>query len=435
MQAASGAHSVRFIFNTALWVTAVGVLVRGAGAIKEIVFAGAYGVSGETDAFVLAVTYATFPPTVLGGAIATALVAHLANGRSESSKSEPQVAYLASIGIAGLVCGCALYLLAPVGIPALFTIETSRLAHAVRYAQILSPLGAVMVWAAALAACLNSAKQFYVPAISAFATPVAMLVFIAAFGTSWGIAAAAWGLLVGAVAELALLAARLQMQRFGGDFVRSGATAFWRSVAVLSLAGAVSTVATLVDQVFLSKLPTGAITQFSYAYKVNSLLVALFGNAFCIVIYPYLSDLAAAHNAAALKRLALKLASIVVPATGAVSLAIYLFSDDIVKLLFLRGNFSEEAALRVSAIQQVFAFQLVFYVGGLLTTRVLNATRSTEMILWIACIGVGAVALFDWQLYQPLGARGIALSAVITSFITLAAGLFFARAALVRNAR
>ena len=74
--ATASAHSVRFILNTALWLTALGLVVRASGAVKEIVFAGAFGVSAATDAFVVAVTYSTLAPTVIGAAVGTALIAH-----------------------------------------------------------------------------------------------------------------------------------------------------------------------------------------------------------------------------------------------------------------------------------------------------------------------------------------------------------------------
>src|SRR6476661_2520432 len=86
-QATAPAHSVRFILNTALWLTALGLVVRASGALKEIVFAGAFGVSAATDAFVVAVTYATLAPTVIGAAVGTALIAHLARAHRDGPQA------------------------------------------------------------------------------------------------------------------------------------------------------------------------------------------------------------------------------------------------------------------------------------------------------------------------------------------------------------
>src|SRR5687768_2967115 len=132
---AASTHSVRLILNTALWLTALGVVVRASGAIKEIIFAGAFGVSRDTDAFVLAVTYATFLPAVLGGAIATALVAHLSNVRAQGSRlsSAGLASMLQWISIAGVVCAILIYLLAPVLLAALFSLGGEQLDKAVAF--------------------------------------------------------------------------------------------------------------------------------------------------------------------------------------------------------------------------------------------------------------------------------------------------------------
>jgi putative peptidoglycan lipid II flippase len=448
---AASTHSVRLILNTALWLTALGVVVRASGAIKEIIFAAAFGVSRDTDAFVLAVTYATFLPAVFGGAIATALVAHLSNVKAQGSRlsSAGLTSMMQWISTAGILCAIFIYLMAPVLLAALFSLDGDQLEKAVAFSRILAPLGAAMIWASAIDAVLNSAKQFYFPAITALATPVMMMAWIIAAGSTWGVEAAAWGMLVGGLAEVVILIVRIRWQWHGlfknlsevhgadphameRQAVRI--SAFWRAVGFLSFAGSIAALAAVVDQVFLSKLEPGAVTNFNYAYKVNSLLIGLFGNAFAVAIYPYLSDLAAARDIAGLKRLSLRLAAVVIPVTAAVSLIVYVFSFQIVELLFVRGNFSRDSAVEVGAIQQIFAFQLVFYVGGLLATRVLNAARATGFILWISCIGLASVTVFDWMFYTVWGAKGIALAAVLTSTVTLVAALLFIRRSFAANA-
>ena len=252
-------------------------------------------------------------------------------------------------------------------------------------------------------------------------------------------------MLFGCVAELVLLVSRVVAQRAtlfadassaesdGAAAAEDRPVVFWRAVAFLSIATGVAAAAALIDQVFLARLETGALTRFNYAFKVNALLISLFGTSFAAVVYPYLSDLAAARDIAGLRQLAMKLAAIVLPITAVVSCAVYVFSYPIVELLFVRGNFTAESAAEVSAIQRVFALQLVFYAAGLLAGRVLNAMRASRSILLVSCAGLVSVAFFDWLLYSRLGAAGVAWSAVITSVVTLAASLALIRFALVRN--
>ena len=429
--------SVRLILNTALLLTALGLVVRASGAVKEILFAQAFGVSAETDAFVLALTYATFLPTVVGGALATALVVEQARATASARSDLERL----SLWVLAASCVCALlvYVLARVVMSTLFSLSGEMLDKATEYARVMAPLGFLMVMSLAMSGVLNSAKQFYAAGISALGTPVFMMIGIVVFSGSWGVEAAVWGLVAGAFVETAFLALRITSQRSlfypprSATRTRDRDWIFWKSVAVLAFAAAVAAVSPIIDQVFLARLETGAITNLNYAAKVNSLLIGLFGTAFGAAIYPYLSDLAAQRDIAGLKRLTWRLAAVVVPISGITSIVVYIFSREIVELLFARGNFTATAVTEVSAIQQVFAIQLVFYVGGLLAMRVLNAAGAARFVLLISCITVVANGLLDWLLYESLGARGIALAAVLTSVISLVVSLLLIKPALIHR--
>ncbi|MGZ8265985.1 MAG: murein biosynthesis integral membrane protein MurJ [Burkholderiales bacterium] len=438
MAATTSGYALRVIVNSALWLTFASIIVRSCGAVREIVFAGVFGVSKATDAFFLALTYATFVPSILGTALTTALVARLANVNAGSSATDGGTAsgVAAQICMAGVLTTVATFALAPVVISTLFGLQGAELDHAVTYSRILAPLGLTMVLAASMDAVLNSAKQFFLPGITAAATPLTMILAIALLSRAWGLEAAAWGMMVGGIAEVLILTWAISAQR-AVLWNRSGArpssgtsAAFWKSVLFLGSSAAVAAISPVIDQMFLSRLEPGAITTFNYASKVNSLLIGLFGTAFSVAIYPYLTDLAARRNPTALKQLALKISALVLPVTIVASTVVFLFSFEIVELLFARGNFTQSDTALVAHIQKIFAFQLVFYAAGLVAMRVLNALNAANFVLWIACIGVALNALFDWLFYQSMGAGGIALSSVLTSVLGLANAVIFIKIAL-----
>ena len=324
-------YSVRPIVHAALSLTALGLLVRASSAFKEIVFAYAFGVSADTDVFVLAGTYAMFLPTVVGGAVATALISGLAT-QGGGIRGRAVFAISVWIAVAAVACAAAIYVFAPLVMSLVFGLRGDDLTNAVAYARILSPLGITILLASALSALLNSAKQFYFAGAAAVATPAAILLFIYFFGAKHGVAAAAWGTACGGIVELSVLAARTYARRrlfFTDEPVAElGRTAlnFWRSVGILSFATSVSAISAVVDQFFLAKLEAGSITSFNYASKVNSLLIGVFGTAFSVAIYPYLTDLAARRDIVTLKHVTWRLAALVLPAAGAATVAVAYFS-------------------------------------------------------------------------------------------------------------
>jgi putative peptidoglycan lipid II flippase len=430
----ASSHSIKLILTTALSLTALGLIVRAAGALKEIVFAKAFGVSAETDAFVLAGTYAMFLPMIVGGAVSTALISSLSKAEA-SIRAGGLGAVARWVVLAAVCCSVVIYVSAPLMMSLLFNLAGGDLDNAVHYTRILAPMGVILLLTSALNALLNSAKQFYLAGIAAIATPLAILLAIVVLAGRWGIEAAAWGTVVGGAIELCILASRAFWQRHV-LFDRSGvaldgeALRFWRAVLILSFASTVAALSPVVDQFFLSKLETGAITHYNYAFKVNSLLIGVFGTAFSIAIYPYLSDLAAQRNVQGLKRLSWRLSATTVPITVAAAAGVYLFSYELVDLLFARGKFTADAVIQVGAIQRVFALQLPFYVAGLIAMRILNAAGASRLVLGIACTCMICNALFDWMFYQHLGAGGVALASVLTSVVSLVCTVVLIKPAL-----
>ena len=441
MWTATPTYSLKLILNSALWLTAAGIVVRGCGAVREISFAAAFGVSRETDLFLLAATYAGFLPAVLAGAVGTALVSQLGRLRRGSTfpRGDAVVSLAWGVLFAGLFATVATYVLAPLVLPVFFGLKGADLENAIKFSRILAPLGLTMVVSASMDAVLNSAKQFFVAGVTSAATPVAMIGAIVIFGDRWGVDAAASGMIAGGVVEVAILTLTILRQKdvlFGSHVPHAEALnlgAFWRGVSFLALSAAIAAVSPLIDQVFLARLEVGAITTYSYASKVNSLLIGLFGTAFGVAIYPYLTDLAAQRDLRALGHLSWRIVALIVPVTLFASTLVLLFSQEIVQTLFARGNFTEKDVLLVAHIQRVFAFQLVFYVCGLVAMRVLNALGTTDLVLWISCLGIVLNTLFDWLLYEHMGAAGIALSSVLTSIGSLGLALALIRAASRRH--
>jgi putative peptidoglycan lipid II flippase len=427
-------HSTRLILKTALSLTALTLVVRAMGAVKEIVFARAFGVSADTDAFVLAVTYAMFLPMIIGDAISTVLILSLSHRHSSIRAGGLRTVAL-WVALAAVACSVTIFVSAPVMMPLLFKLTEDRLASVVHYARVLAPLGAIVLLVWALTALLNSAKQFYVAGIAAIAGPIAILLAIVVFAGQWGVEAAAWGTVVGGAIEVCILASRVFWQRNllfqrSEDALSDGGVRMWRAVLLLSFASTIAALTPMVDQFFLSKLGTGAITHFNYASKVNSLLIGVFGTAFGAAIYPYLSDLAARRDVKGLTRLSWRLSAITVPITLVAAATVFVFSHEVVELLFARGKFDNDAVVEVAAIQRIFTLQLPFYVAMLIAMRILNAAGAARIILALACTSMVCNALFSWMLYERFGAGGVALSAVLTSVVGVVCSVLLIKPAL-----
>jgi len=103
------------------------------------------------------------------------------------------------------------------------------------------------------------------------------------------------------------------------------------------------------------------------------------------------------------------------------ALLIYWLSDPIVAAIFQRGSFTAEDTTIVSSVQALFAFQIPFYIAGMVVVRLISALRANHILMWGAAINLAVNIGLNILFIHFLGLKGIALS---TSFVYLIAFIY-----------
>ena len=117
----------------------------------------------------------------------------------------------------------------------------------------------------------------------------------------------------------------------------------------------------LVDRTLASGIAVGGISALNYADRLNGLVQGLFVASISSVMYPMISKMASEHNINGLKATlseAIGMMSLmVVPATvGAV-----VFAEPIVRLLFERGAFTQDAVVMTSSALKFYSVGMVAF--------------------------------------------------------------------------
>jgi putative peptidoglycan lipid II flippase len=97
---------------------------------------------------------------------------------------------------------------------------------------------------------------------------------------------------------------------------------------------------------------------------------------------------------------------------------VWVFGQDLVSLLFERGNFSATDSEKVTEIFQFYIFQLPFYVGGIVLVRIISVVQKNKAILLISGVNFILNIGLNFILLQYWGLKGIALSTSIVYFIS-----------------
>ncbi|MCB9787571.1 MAG: murein biosynthesis integral membrane protein MurJ [Deltaproteobacteria bacterium] len=414
-------------------MSAMTLLSRVLGLVREQVRAVYLGTSAASDAFGLASTIPNlFRRLVAEGAMTAAFIPVLAEymrrGKEEETRAFLSRFFtLLTLAVAAFtVLGI---LVSPWLIETFFASEFQHVPGKVRLTivltQLMWPYLLFVSLSAMLQAVLNAHKIF---GPSAF-TPVLLNLCIIGFGVglaqvvpdpSYALVA---GFLVGGVVQILFQIPylfRWTPVRFGVDLdmFGPGVLRVLRIMVPGVFAAGIYQINIFVSQLIASRLPGGAIAALQYSIRLQELVLGLFVVSVAQVILPTLSEQTAADDHEGVKdTLAYStrlLAFVTLPAT----LALILLGPAIVRLLFQFGAFDAESTRRT-------AFALVFHAVGLfpiglsrVQTQVFYAHKDLRTPTLIAAIVMVVNIVLCVGLAVPLQEGGIALAGSAASGVS-----------------
>ena len=352
------------LLKSASIVSALTLVSRVAGLVRELLIASIFGASAMTDAFQVAFRIPNFFRRLFAeGAFSQAFVPVLASTRAQQGveNTHQLVDHVATVLTWALVLTCIVGVL---GAPALVWAMASGLQQnphgfdaAVVMTRWMFPYIGFMSLVALAAGVLNTWKHFAVPA----ATPVLLnvcMILSAWLGAPWlrargiePIYALSGGVLVGGLLQLVV---QLQALHRLGMLPRIGwrwsavrlawADAGTRNVARLmvpALMGvSVAQISTLINTQIASHLPSGSVSWLTYADRLMEFPTAMLGVALGVVLMPQLALATAAKDEGKYSMLLDWGLRLVVLLSVPCSLGLLLFPQPIVTVLYHYGAFT-----------------------------------------------------------------------------------------------
>lgn len=407
------------------YLVAAGILLsRIAGLIREVAISGYLGVGGTADVFKAALRIPNLLQNLLGEGVLSASFIPvysrlLDDDRQKANKLAGNIlglliAVMAAIVAVGVLLARPLTMIITPGF------SGERLELAVTLLRIMFPGIALLVLSAFCTGILNSHRQFFLSYVSPVmwnATQIAFVVTAGLYGaTDVGIAhALAWGVVVGAAAEVAIQVrpvgrlmrgARLSIDRSNPD-VRDVLTRFGPVV----IGRGVVQLLTYVDLVLASLLALGGVSALSYGQVLYLLPISLFGMAVAASELPELSRLGRAGRGAIRERLHLGMERITFYV--AITAAVYVVAGDVVVgALLQRGQFDGQDTRLVWFVVGAFALGLLGTTRSRLLQNGLYALDRPKVVARIAIARVALAALLGSLLMFPLDRLAVVGSSI-----------------------
>lgn len=398
------------------------------GFVRDQVIALYFGASGQTDAYLVAVTLPNLFMGVLVGAIGTAFLPvfsqRLVEDGDEAAWRVSDTIFTLTAGL-GLVLAAVGLALAPWLVRLMapgFDAQTLHLA--VTATRIVFPAVVLAVLTGPLRAVLNSFQHFAAPAAAPIVQNLVILVALVGLvgAAGMGVEGLALGLAVGmAVSVLMQFPALLHRGfrlRLRLDLRDVGVRRTLALAEPIVLGALFGQIYVLVDRALASGLPAGSIAVLSFADKLRQLPLGIFAAAVATVVYPSLSQLAARDDVAGLKDTlgtGLRLVALV---TVPSAVALMVLREPLVRLLFQRGAFDAGDTAATAAALLFYAVGMIGLGANMVLVTAFYSLRDTATPVVIGAVGTVLNIALDYLLVGPVAHAGLALANTATALVS-----------------
>ncbi|WP_446325018.1 murein biosynthesis integral membrane protein MurJ [Acinetobacter sp. 1207_04] len=436
------------MYTMALWrstfiVSAMTMLSRVLGLVRDIVLMNVFGAGKDFDTFVVAFRIPNFFRRLFAeGAFSQAFIPILTEYKTTKLHTEVQILISRVFGCL-LLAMSTLTLIAMIAAPAIlylyapgFHSDPVKFDLAVDMFRLTIPYLMFMSLTAFASSILNSYGSFASPAFSPVLLNLAMIAgaWLLTPYMAEPIMALGWAVVVAGILQLAIQIPELWKKKLlippKVDFKHEGVDRILKLMLPALFGVSVTQINLLLNTIWASFMQDGSVSWLYSAERMTELPLGLIGVAIGTVILPSLSMSKAEEDQAKFRRMLDWGARIIVLVGVPASIALFMLSTPIIQALFQHGAFDvRDTQMTAMALQcmsgGVLAFMLIkvfapgFYAIQDTKTpvRVGLIAVATNAILNIVFIGI--FKLIDWQ------AEHMALAIASSGSALVNAGLLY----------
>lgn len=309
-----------------------------------------------------------------------------------------------------------------------------KLEMTVRMAQIMFGFVFFVCTYAYFMGILNALGAFGLPALAPTLFNISMLVFTF-LPPAWfpqigdGLA---WGVLVGGFLQAALLwpalQARSYLPRLSAHLWSKDVSLVLRNMVPGLIGMGLLQFTTIVNLRFASAAGEGAVSYIYWADRLLELPLSLVSVSLGSALLPRLSELWSHKDRQLFSKTLQENLQVNFYLAWPAALGLYLLAEPIVKVLFMRGQFSEADAQATMQVLRIYAAMLIFVASSRILVSAFYGVKNTVYPAVVVLMSLGIHIFLAPQLMKEHGLDGLVLSSLITSVIScmmLLGGLSF----------
>ncbi|MEN9916931.1 MAG: hypothetical protein RLY40_863 [Pseudomonadota bacterium] len=402
---------------TFLWVSFFVSIGKLAGAAKEMAIAWRYGVSSTVDAYVFIFNLVNWPISVWFSILTIVLVPLIIDIEHESH--EKLLRFRKEVLGFTIILGISLALVAFILLPFLLSskqvgLTQDVLEEALRIIPgmvILIPLGLIIGLFSIMMLIRGRHRNTLFEALPA-TTILLFLVLPSSLILNPLLLSTIAGFTLHLIFLFASLKSEGQLAFPSFKFTSPVWKDIVRSVGITAVGQLLMSLTTIIDQFFIAGLGLGALSTVSYANRILGLIIGVGAMAISRSTLPIFSKVSI-RNIGEIKKLAIQWAVVMFCVAVLGIVLVWIFSVDIVRIIFERGAFRKEDTEIVGKYLQYSLLQVPFYMGGLVVVTALISMKKYAEIAFVSGINLFIKIILNYFFVNLYGVEGVIFATVI----------------------
>ncbi len=351
---------------TILMIIILNVATKLLGFVRDAYIGSTYAKVPELDTYFLSLTLTSFTYLSLGSAIVISTIPLIISTREKDNRDEVLsgvLTYLITISVIGFIIytsfsGVFVRIFAN-GFDANLAAVT---ASNIRYLAITLLFITITYFNIAL---LQANGQFRIPALISVPYNILILVFLVTFKSSQGITALVIVTAVGWLLQLIFTVPttlRVASFKFRPNFKNTDGLVYATLLGLIPIMFVYLTTQANISiaNSFLTKFEGGSVTAYYYAQMIFTGIVTIIVYAISAVMFPKFNESINDNRALFFKDLSQVGQSVIVLMLP-ISICLILFSQPLVEIIFLRGDFTVDNAQLTANLLKVLAIYMIAY--------------------------------------------------------------------------
>ncbi|BAU23422.1 virulence factor [Caldimicrobium thiodismutans] len=418
--------SIEKVTKGATSVTVAVFISRILGLLREQVLAYFFGAGKAMDAYVVGYRIPNllrdlFAEGALAGAFVKVFTATTEKEGLERAFKKASI-LISNFLLILLIIVLIGFFLAPIIVSVIapaFKTDSSKFALTVSLTRVMMPFLLFISLSAIFAGLLNSIGIFFLPALSSGFFNLSSIL-IGVFGyyllLSYGyepIFAMAFGVTLGgllqALMQYPLLKKKGFTFRFKVDFTLPEFYEILRLIFPVIIGFSAVQINIFINTFFATSCGEGAVSWYSYAFRIMYVPLGLFGVGLSQALLPELTRNITQGNFSLARETYGRALIVSLSLSLPSALGLFLLSEEIVKILFERGAFKPEDTLWTSEILKIFSLALPFYGLSKATVPLFYALNRTGVPAAGSFLAVFINLLIILFTIKIFGIKGVAL--------------------------